>query len=305
MILDRKVSLVGAPLGLGGVHPGASLGPVGLRLAGLEERVRALGLEFEDTGDIAVPDPGRVPPSDTSARYVEQIAEHCRNLRDRVESLLARGRFPLIVGGDHAVACGSVAGVARHHGAQGDRVGLIWFDAHGDMNTPTTSPSGNVHGMPLACILGHGPGVLTELAGRVPMVSPRNAVLVGVHELDKHEKELIRSSGVRIYTMREIDKMGMQRVMEEALAIACDGTVGFHLSFDVDGCDPSVAPGTGTIVPGGTDFRESHLVMESVADTGRLLSLELTEVNPILDVRNTTSEFAVGLIQSALGKLIL
>ncbi len=305
MILDRKVSLIGAPLGLGGAHPGASLGPIGLRLAGLEQRVRALGLDFEDTGDVAVPSVSSAAPKDPRARFVEEIAEHCRDLSNRVESVLRRGRFPLVVGGDHAVACGTVAGLARHYGADGGRIGLIWFDAHGDMNTPQTSPSGNVHGMPLACILGHGPGLLTELAGRVPMVSPRNAVLVGVHELDKHEKDLIRSSGVRIYTMREIDMMGMQRVMEEALAIACEGTVGFHLSFDVDGCDPSVAPGTGTIVPGGTDFRESHLVMENVADTGKLLSLELTEVNPILDVRNTTSEFAVGLIQSALGKLIL
>jgi arginase len=305
MMLDRKVSLIGAPLGLGGGHPGTSLGPTGLRMAGLAKRVRALGLEFEDTGDLVVPCPTVEAPPDPRARFVDEIAAHCRELADRVQELLERGRFPLVVGGDHAIACGTVAGLKRHHAARGGRIGLIWFDAHGDMNTPETSPSGNVHGMPLACILGFGPPGLTELAGAVPMVAPRNAVLIGVHELDTHEKELIRSSGMRIYTMREIDRMGMQKVMEEAIDIACDGTVGFHLSFDVDGCDPSVAPGTGTIVPGGTDFRESHMVMENVAGTGRLLSLEVTEVNPILDVRNQTSEFAVGLIQSALGKLIL
>lgn len=305
MILDRRVSLVGAPLGLGAAHPGTSLGPIGLRMAGLAQRVRALGLEFEDTGDVPVETPKDPRPIDPRARYLDEIAAHCRLLAERVEGLLERGRFPLVVGGDHAIACGTVAGVSRFHERAGGRIGLIWFDAHGDMNTPATSPSGNVHGMPLACILGQGPAALAELAGVVPMVQPRNAVLVGVHELDTHEKELIRSSGMRIYTMREIDRMGMQRVMEEAIEVACDGTVGFHLSFDVDGCDPSVAPGTGTVVPGGTDFRESHVVMENVAGTGRLLSLEVTEVNPILDVRNMTSEFAVGLIQSALGKLIL
>ncbi|MHC4262383.1 MAG: arginase, partial [Planctomycetota bacterium] len=218
---------------------------------------------------------------------------------------LGRGRFPLVVGGDHAVACGTIAGVVRHAATMGGVPGLLWFDAHGDMNTPQTSPSGNVHGMPLASCLGHGPEALVRMAGEAPMLDVSKCVLVGVHELDAREKEMIRSVGIRIYTMREIDMMGMQRVMEEALEIVTDGTVGFHVSFDVDGCDVSIAPGTGTIVPGGTDYRESHLVMENIADSGRLMSLELTEVNPILDVRNQTAELAVGLVESALGKLVL
>ncbi len=305
MILQRKVSLIGAPMGLGGTHPGAALGPMAMRLAGLEERIRALELDFEDLGDVPAPTLDLRAPTDPEARFAGEIAEFCGDLAERVRGVLDRGRFPLVVGGDHSVACGTVAGLTRYHRPRGERIGLIWFDAHGDMNTPSTSPSGNVHGMPLAAILGFGTPVLTQLAGQSPMIDVRNAVLIGVHELDSREKELIRQVGIRVYTMREIDMMGMQRVMEEALEIACDGTIGFHLSFDVDGCDPAVAPGTGTIVPGGTNFRESHLVMENVADTGRLLSLEITEVNPILDVRNQTSEFAVGLIQSALGKLVL
>lgn len=305
MILDRKVSLIGAPLDLGGAQRGASLGPTAVRLAGLEARVRALGLEFEDLGDVPVPTPGTGDPPDPSARFVDEIAAHCAALRDRVQETLGRGRFPLVIGGDHAVACGTIAGVVRHLAERGGRPGLLWFDAHGDMNTPSTSPSGNVHGMPLATCLGHGPRQLMELAGRTPMLDVANCVLVGVHELDAREKDMIRSVGIRIYTMREIDMMGMQRVMEEALEIVNDGTAGFHLSFDVDGCDVSIAPGTGTVVPGGTDFRESHLVMENVADSGRLLSMELTEVNPILDVRNQTAELAVGLVESALGKLVL
>lgn len=304
MILDRKVSLIGAPLSLGGSHPGAALGPIAVRLAGLESKVRALGLEFEDLGDIPVPRPV-AEPRNKRARYLEEIAEHCAALRDGVRAALERGRFPIVVGGDHAMACGTIAGVCSHFQAQHKRLGLIWFDAHGDMNTPETSPSGNVHGMPLAACLGYGPRALTHLGGAAPMLAVQNCVLVGVHSLDAREKEMIRQVGIRVYTMRQIDMMGMQRVMEEALEIACDGTDGFHLSFDVDGCDVSIAPGTGTVVPGGADLREAHLVMENVADTGKLVSLELAEVNPILDVRNQTAELAVALIESALGKLVL
>jgi len=284
---------------------GAALGPVAIRLAGLEERIRGLGLDFEDLGDVPVNDPGNVEPRDANARFIDEIVEHCTALRDRVGETLKRGRFPLVIGGDHAIACGTIAGTARHFRERGQKLGLIWFDAHGDMNTPETSPSGNVHGMPLATCLGYGPPALGEIAGFTPMLDVSNCVLVGVHELDNREREMIRSTGIRIYTMREIDMMGMQRVMEEALDIVNDGTDGFHVSFDVDGCDTSIAPGTGTRVPGGTNFRESHLVLENVADTGRLTSLEITEVNPILDHENRTAELAVGLVESALGKLVL
>ncbi|QDU67273.1 arginase [Engelhardtia mirabilis] len=305
MILDRKVSLIGAPLDLGGAVQGASLGPTAVRMAGLERRIRALDLDFEDLGDVPVAVPASGDPPEPSARFIREIALHCEALRDRVDETLTRGRFPLVIGGDHAVACGTISGVARNFRRRGQKVGLIWFDAHGDMNTPETSPSGNVHGMPLAACLGFGHRSLTELAGAAPMLDVSNCVLIGVHELDAREKEMIRKVGIRIYTMREIDMMGMQRVMEEALEIANDGTDGFHVSFDVDGCDVSIAPGTGTRVPGGTNFRESHLVLENVADSGRLVSLELTEVNPILDHANRTAELAVGLVESALGKLVL
>ena len=305
MILDRKVSLIGAPLGLGGGHSGTCLGPMAVRLAGLRERVEALGLDYEDLGDVPAPEPASTVPPDRAARFIDEIAEHCGALRDAVASVHERGRFPLVIGGDHAVACGSIAGTAKHFDSQGKKLGLIWFDAHGDMNTPETSPSGNVHGMPLASCLGYGPKALSGLTGREPILDVRHCVLVGIRELDNREKEQIRKSGIRVYTMREIDMMGMQRVMEEAIEIASAGTDGFHLSFDVDGCDVAVAPGTGTIVPGGANYREAHLVMENCADTGKLASLEITEVNPILDIKNQTAELAAGLVESALGKLVL
>ncbi len=305
MILDRKVTLIGAPLGLGGGHPGTSLGPIALRMAGIESRIRALGLDVEDFGDVPAPYLGGPQDQDPHARTLGSILAHCERLRDVVREVVLAQRLPLVVGGDHAIACGTIAGTVSAFQASGKKLGLIWFDAHGDMNTPETSPTGNVHGMPLAACLGYGPAALTKLAGHVPMLDVKNCALVGVHELDRREKDRIRATGLRCYTMREIDMMGMQRVIEEAIEIACDGTDGFHLSFDVDGCDASIAPGTGTIVPGGANLREAHLIMENVADTGKLASLELTEVNPILDVRNQTAELAVGLIESALGKLVL
>jgi len=303
MILDRIVSLIGAPLDLGGVHRGTSLGPAALRLGGLAARLERLGLALQDRGDVPVPRVVRPAVEDVHAKNLAAIIGHCTALRDEVRAALAARHFPLVVGGDHAVACGTIAGVAQHHREAGKKLGLVWFDAHGDMNTPDSSPSGNVHGMPLATCLGRGPRALVELAGAVPMLDVKRCVLVGIHDLDPGERTLIREIGLRIYTMREIDKLGMQRVAEEALSIANDGTDGFHLSFDVDGCDLSIAPGTGTTVPGGATWRESHLLMENAADSGRLASLEIVEVNPLLDVRNTTAELAIGLIESALGKL--
>jgi arginase len=305
MILDRIVSLIGAPLDLGGVHRGSSLGPAALRLGGLATRLERLGLAVHDRGDVPVPRVVRPTVEDVQAKNLEAIIGHCTALRDEVRAALAARHFPLVVGGDHAIACGTIAGVAQHHREAGKKLGLVWFDAHGDMNTPDSSPSGNVHGMPLATCLGRGPRALVELAGAVPMLDVEHCVLVGIHDLDPGERALIREIGLRIYTMREIDMLGMQRVAEEALSIANDGTDGFHLSFDVDGCDLSIAPGTGTTVPGGATWRESHLLMENAADSGRLASLEIVEVNPLLDVRNTTAELAIGLIESALGKLTI
>lgn len=304
-MIDRRVSLLGVPMDLGGGRRGVDMGPSAMRIAGLDQRVRELGLEFEDRGNVDVPQPESLQPRDPHARFLSEIASTCRELRERVEGILNDGYLPLVVGGDHSIACGTIAGISSHHHARGERIGLIWFDAHSDMNTPETSPSGNIHGMPLAACLGHGPEELLSLCDRRPMVDARNAVLVGVRSVDRTERAIVRESGIRVFTMRDIDMRGIHAVMDQALEIANEGTAGFHLSFDLDGTDPSVAPGVGTPVPGGTTLRESHLVMEHAAASGRLLGLEITEINPILDVHNTTAQRAVDLVLSALGKSIL
>lgn len=305
MSSDSRVSLIGVPMDLGGGRRGVDMGPSALRIAGLGEGVRKLGREFEDLGNVHVEQIEARAPDNPHARFLEEIARCCADLRDRVRRVLDRGGFPLVVGGDHSIACGSVAAVSSWQEQRGGRIGLIWFDAHGDFNTPDTSPSGNVHGMPLASCLGYGPDDLTRLGTRFPMVDARNTVLVGVHSLDNAERELILESGIKVYTVRHIDMWGMHRVMTEAIEIATDGTSGFHLSYDLDGSDPVHAPGVGTPVPGGMTDRESMLVMEHASESGQLLSLDLTEINPILDTRNQTAEFARELALSALGKLVL
>ena len=301
----RRVAMVGVPMDLGGGRRGVDMGPSAVRIAGVAERLRRLGLDFEDRGNVAVPAPESREPKDPRARFLSEIARACARLRARVERILEDGAFPLVVGGDHSIAVGTVAAISSWHHRQGRRIGLIWFDAHGDMNTPDTSPSGNVHGMPCAAIVGRGARELVELGARVPMVDAVRTVIVGVRDLDVHERDEIRTSGVRVFTMRDIDTLGMAEVMQRAIAIATEGTAGFHLSFDLDGTDPSVAPGVGTPVRGGTDFRESHLVMELAAETGQMLGLEMTEINPILDEKNRTAEVAVELVLSAMGKRIL
>jgi arginase len=302
---ERKVGLVGVPMDLGGGRRGVDMGPSAIRIADIERRVREIGIGFKDYGNVLVAEPESMEPADPKARFLAEIADCCGRLRARVETLLAEGRLPLVVGGDHSIACGTVAGISSHHHAKGEKIGLVWFDAHGDMNTPETTVSGNIHGMPLASCLGLGPKELTHLGTLAPMVSVENSVLVGVRSLDDRERRLIHESGVRVFTMRDIDTKGIHRVMEEALEVACAGTAGFHLSFDMDGTDPSVAPGVGTPVRGGTTYRESHAVMEHAADTGKLLGLEITEINPILDTDNVTANAAVDLVLSALGKSIL
>ncbi len=293
------------PLDLGGGRRGVDMGPSAIRIAGLEEGLRRLGRSFEDRGNVAVPAPESREPLDPKARFLKEIARCCRRLRARVERVLEDGAFPLVVGGDHSIAIGTVAALSSHYHRQGKRIGLIWFDAHGDMNTPETSPSGNIHGMPCATILGRGAPELTGIADVFPMVEPSQACIVGVRDLDQFERDNIKRTGVKVFTMRDVDMWGMNEIMRRALAIATEGTAGFHLSFDMDGTDPSVAPGVGTPVPGGTDLRESHLVMEHAAESGKLLGLEITEINPILDERNKTAEFATALVLSAMGKRIL
>ena len=304
-MIDKTIAMLGVPMDLGGGRRGVDMGPSAIRIAGLHTRVRELGLEFEDRGNVPVDQPESLDPADSSARFLDEIVGACEELRDRVGELLRDDRFPLVIGGDHSIACGTVAGISRHHRERGEKIGLIWFDAHADMNTPETSPSGNIHGMPLAACLGRGPAALTELSGSTPTVSPENAVLVGVRSVDAGERRLLKEVGLEVFTMREIDMLGIHEVMERALAIATKGTAGFHLSFDLDGTDPSVAPGVGTPVPGGTTLRESHLVMEHAAASGALLGLEMTEINPILDEGNQTAQAAVELILSALGKSVL
>ena len=301
----KDIGLIGVPMDLGGGRRGVDMGPSALRIAGIERSVRAMGFGFEDLGNVAVEQPESSQPKNESARFLEEIAASCELLRDRVLAALEAGKFPLVVGGDHSIACGTVAGVSTYFARKQQKIGLLWFDAHGDMNTPESSPSGNIHGMPLASCIGYGLDELTRLGECYPMVDLKNTVAVGVRSLDRNERRIVQETGLRIITMREVDMRGMHDVMLEALEIVNDGTAGFHVSFDMDGADPSVAPGVGTPVPGGLDFRESHHVMEMAAESERLVSLEVTEINPILDIHNKTAQVAVDLISSALGKRVL
>lgn len=304
-VTPRRVGLLGVPMDLGGGRRGVDMGPSAVRIAGLQEAVQRLGLAFTDHGNVGVPQPESREAKDPRARFLFEIANCCRRLRGRVERLLEAGEFPVVVGGDHSIAMGTVAALSSFHQRRGERIGLLWFDAHGDFNTPLSSPTGNIHGMPCAVCLGRGVPELVRLGDRVPMVDPSRAVIVGARDIDSAEALEIRDSGVRVFTMRDVDMLGMNEVMRRALSIVNDGTAGFHLSFDMDGTDPSIAPGVGTPAQGGTNWRESHLVMEHAAESGRLLGLELTEINPILDLQNKTAELAVHLTLSALGKRIL
>jgi arginase len=299
------IAIIGAPLDLGGSRRGVDMGPSAVRVADLNGRVASLGYEVEDWGNIPVEQKESSPEGDAHARYLTQIAAACQTLAVRVGEALGKGRLPLVLGGDHSVAVGTVSGISQHFRAQNERVGLIWLDAHADMNTPDSSPSGNVHGMPLACLVGMGPSQLTDVCGYRPKVDPRNTVIVGLRDVDQLEKPHVRDSGVRAFTMRDIDERGLRSVMEEAIRLASNGTTGFHLSLDMDFVDPNDAPGVGTPVRGGATYREAHLAMEMICDSRRMLSMEVVEVNPVIDERNRTADFAVELVMSGLGKRIL
>jgi arginase len=264
-----------------------------------------MGYDVAIEEDIPAPAMETRTVQDTNARYKPQILKVCTLLAERVRAHLGEGEFPLVIGGDHSIAMGTVAGAAAHHRDRGESIGLIWFDAHGDMNIPGVSPSGNIHGMPLAHLLGRGDPDLAGICGFSPKVDPKNVALIGVRDIDSGERRLIRESGIHAYTMREIDERGMAEVAREALDFVNDGTAGFHISFDVDGCDPSVIPGSGTLVPGGVNYREAHLLLEYCADTERLLSMEVVELNPFLDQGNVSAERTLQLILSAMGKSIL
>ena len=301
----KPIHIIGVPLDLGGGRRGVDMGPSAFRIAGLGDQIAALGRTVVDRGNIQAPIRELHHEADNRKKYVHEIAAVCERLYATCLDALNRGAIPLVLGGDHSLAAGSVAAsadwVRREHRQP---LGLIWIDAHGDMNTPATSTSGNVHGMPLAALLGNEPAELSRI-GSNPSISPAHTVLVGIRNIDEEEKAQIRASGIHTFTMKDIDRSGIAVIAERAIAIATSGTGGVHVSFDLDVCDPAIAPGVGTPVKGGFDYREAHMIMELVADSQRLVALDLVEVNPTLDVRNTTAEFATELALSALGKNIL
>lgn len=300
-----KLRILGVPMDLGQDRRGVDMGPSALRVAGLNARLRGLGYTVEDAGNIQVRVPEEMAAGERRAKYLAEIADTCKELARAVSRALEEGCQPVVLGGDHSIAIGAHAGVAAFFRKRKEKVGAIWLDAHGDMNTPESSPSGNVHGMPLAAILGYGAEELTRLLGFAPKVAAENCALVGVRDLDGKEKQIVRNSGVRAFTMRELDERGMRAVMEEALARATQGTAGFVASLDLDFVDPEEAPGVGTPVRGGVTYREAHLAMEMIADSGRMLSLEIVEINPVVDAHNKTAQLGVELALSGLGKKIL
>jgi arginase len=302
----RRIQVLGVPLDMGASRRGVDMGPSAMRVAGLEARLESLGHQVTDGGNIRVEVAETRASGDKSARYLAEIAETCARTAEAVVKTLEDGMTPLVLGGDHSLAAGSVSGVAEFYRRQGQKIGLIWIDAHSDINTPETSPSGNVHGMPLAALLGLGPKELGDIFDYSPKVAAANAVLIGVRDIDAAERENIRRAGVAgVYTMRDIDERGMRAVMEEALKTVRRGTAGYHVSLDMDWIDPEDAPGVGTPVRGGATYREAHLAMEILADDGHLLSFEIVEVNPVIDEHNRTADLAVELACSAFGKKIL
>lgn len=301
----RKITVIGAPLDLGAGRRGVDMGPSAFRVANVDGVLRELGYEVHDAGDVRVSIAETRSPGDPSRKYLDEIRETCETLRDAVQASLAAGSFPVVLGGDHSVAMGTLAGLSRHFASRGERLGVIWFDAHADSNTPETSPTGNIHGMPLAVALGLGDERLTGLAGPVPMVAGRHAVAIGLRDVDVAERANVRASGLHAYTMRDLDERGMRTVVLEAIERASDGTAGIHVSFDLDAMDPDYAPGVGTPSPGGLSYREAHLAMELLADCGKVVSAEFVEVNPVLDTGNSTARLGVGLLASLVGKRIL
>ena len=304
-VSGRKIRVIGVPLDLGQSRRGVDMGPSAVRVAGLEARLEALGHEVEDGGNVPVAIPEQKKEGAANAKYLKEITATCTKHAELVLKTLEAGKVPLALGGDHSMAAGTVSGVAEFYRKQNQRIGLIWIDAHTDINTPESSPSGNVHGMPLAALMGLWSGDLANIYDFSPKVRPENCVLVGVRDIDAVEKENVHKTGIGVFTMRDIDERGMRTVMEEALRIAGRGTAGYHISLDMDWVDPEDAPGVGTPVRGGATYREAHLAMEIIADHGRMLSFEIVEVNPVIDEHNQTADLAVELALSAFGKKIL
>jgi len=300
-----QIAITNVHLDLGAGRRGTDMGPSALHVAGLVPGLEALGHQVVSVETLEARSFENTTAGNPRARFLPAITHTCSRLADKVERELEGGSLPLVLGGDHAQAIGTISGLARVHKARGERVGVLWIDAHTDMNTPDTSPTGNIHGMPLAALLGHGPAELVGLAGDEPALHPEDIAVIGARDIDAAEKGLVKETGVRVYTMSELDRRGTAVCVAEAVEHVQRHTAGIHLSFDLDGVDPRDAPGVGTPVPGGLTLRESHLICEAVARTGAVLGMEMVELNPVLDERNKTGELAVWLIESALGRTIL
>lgn len=300
--MKNQISIIGMPMDLGQSRRGVDMGPSAIRYAGVVERLEKLGYEIHDKGDIEIGRPGKDEAnSDSNLKFLKAVTEANIKLASAVNEIVESGSFPLVFGGDHSIAIGTLAGISKHY----ENLGVIWYDAHGDLNTSETSPSGNIHGMPLAVSLGIGHPTLTNIADYCPKVKPENVVIIGARSLDEGERLLIRDKGIKVYTMHEIDRLGMTKVMEEAVNYLKEKTDGVHLSLDLDGLDPSDAPGVGTPVLGGISYRESHLAMEILEESKIITSAEFVEINPILDEKNKTAEVAVALMGSLFGEKLL
>ncbi|HUJ39296.1 MAG TPA: arginase [Candidatus Acidoferrales bacterium] len=303
--MPQKIRIIGVPMDLGASRRGVDMGPSALRVGGLAQQLKSMGHQVEDIGNVLVKQPEEQHYGEKRAKYMAEIVETAKGVSQIVEKTLDDGLIPLVMGGDHSVAMGTIGGVSSFFRKKEKRIGLLWLDAHADMNTPESSPSGNIHGMPLAAIAGYGPDDLTQLAGPKPMVNPHNICIVGVRDIDAKERRIIKESGVHAFTMRDLDERGMREVMAEAIRFASDETDGIAVSLDLDFVDPADAPGVGTPVRGGVTYREAHLAMEMIADTRSVVSLEVVEVNPVIDQHNQTALLSIELVLSALGKKIL
>ena len=303
--MAQKVRIIGVPMDLGQSRRGVDMGPSALRGAGLQASIKKLGLQVEDIGNLSVKQPEEMPVGEKRAKYLQEIAETCGDVAAAAEKSLMEGFLPLVLGGDHSIAAGVAAGVANYFRKEKKQIGYLWLDAHGDMNNPESSPSGNVHGMPLAAIMGYGAPELVDLLGFKPKAEPGNIVIVGARDLDAQERKIVKRSGIHVFTMRDIDERGMREVMADALKYAMDDTAGIAVSLDMDFVDPADAPGVGTPVRGGVTYREAHLAMEMISDSESMVSLEVVEINPILDEHNRTALLGVELVLSGLGQKIL
>ncbi len=297
-----NISIIGVPTDYGQTRRGVDMGPSAIRYAGVVERLASIGHEVQDQGDIRVSQKHANATVDEKLLNLEEVVEVSTALANSVHEVVEQKKFPLVFGGDHSIAIGTLAGLAEHY----KNLGVIWYDAHADLNTPETTPSGNIHGMPLAVSIGLGHERLVQIRNNVPKIKPENVIIIGARSVDPGERDLIREQGIKVYTMHEIDRLGMTRVMEDALAYLKERDVdGLHLSLDLDGLDPLYTPGVGTPVPGGITYRESHLAMEMLQESGMLTSAEFVEVNPILDEKNTTANVAVALMGSLFGETLV